>query len=118
MEAMVYDSALDGSDMRVVTRFDLDHSRGLGRIHTRDLVATTALDPLSSYAGGAMGFDNLSGKDTAREDLYRADDRRTLGKANGRGEAVASAPGDSFFAPDAEGGWGGGGVGQVRVAVG
>src|SRR5262245_59338981 len=59
---------------------------GLARVPAADVVVMTALDPLASYAGGADWFDNKTGGDLVREDLYEAADSRTFGKANGLGD--------------------------------
>lgn len=72
---------------------------GLARVITTDSVVMTALDPLSNYAGGAIWFDNATGGDLGREDLYNYEDIRTFGKANGLGDLELLCPGENVPTP-------------------
>jgi len=69
---------------------------GLANLWERDVVAMTGLAPESSDSGGAYWFENASGRNTAREELYRTrfgDPGPYFGKSNGLGDLeVLCAP--------------------------
>jgi Mg-chelatase subunit ChlD len=66
---------------------------GLARVRAADVVVTTGLAPQAISSGGAYWFDNVSGDNIAREELYRlADDRPNFGKANGLGDVELLCP--------------------------
>jgi Mg-chelatase subunit ChlD len=66
---------------------------GLARVLVADIVVTTGLAPEAISSGGAYWFDNRTGRNTAREELYRfSDDLVNFGKANGLGDVEVLCP--------------------------
>ena len=66
---------------------------GLARVLVEDVVVTTGLAPEAISSGGAYWFDNLTGDNTAREELYRfSDELLNFGKANGLGDVEVLCP--------------------------
>lgn len=65
---------------------------GLARVFLADVVAMTAETPLRVLTGGADWFNNGTGQNPAREELYFLDVGRNFGKANGLGDLETLCP--------------------------
>ncbi len=59
---------------------------GLARVGLRDVVVTMGLAPLRISSGGGFWFDNRTGNDVGREELYGYQSQVNFGKANGLGD--------------------------------
>ena len=65
---------------------------GLARVYAVDEVAMTGVTPLEVLTGGAFWFNNGSGDNTFREQLYVLGTGANFGKANGLGDLENTCP--------------------------